>query len=226
MALKGAIQVQQLVNGKSKGNDMFKKIGSIIIFIACFVGVKYAFEIWLEKYRKNQAVTAVEEVFSEIEKEAENYDPEAPKSVALQEIAIKKAEENINSKSTPKKKKEAAISTFTGFYLVNYRTRREFCEGLGVGISTFTNEFKKTHRDELNIAKKIVFKNESDIDNLYKLIQPRLEKLIVQDMNDVASQYNVTTSEACQLVEENGVSFAETMHVSKIQPTVYRGIHN
>ena len=52
---------------------MFKKIGSIIIFIACFVGVKYAFEIWLEKYRKNQAVTAVEEVFSEIEKEAEDF---------------------------------------------------------------------------------------------------------------------------------------------------------
>jgi hypothetical protein len=39
------------------------------------------------------------------------------------------------------------------------------------------------------LGSKIVFKNESDIDSLYKLIQPQLEKVIVQDMNDVASQY-------------------------------------
>ena len=66
---------------------MFKKIGLIIIFISCFVIAKYAVQSGVEKYRENKVVTAVEEAYSEIEKEAESNDTGISKSAAIQEVA-------------------------------------------------------------------------------------------------------------------------------------------
>lgn len=226
MLLEGEQQIQLFNSCQTKGKIMFKKIGIIVIFISCFVIAKYAVQFGMEKYRENKVITAVEEAYSEIEKEAESNNTGISKSAAIQETAIKKVEQKINSKNSPQQKKETAISTFMGFYLVNYRTRSDFCEALGISIPTFTNKFKEIHRNELNLSNKIVFKNDGDVDNLYKLVQAQLEKIVTQDMNDIASQYGVNTTGACQLVEDNGITFAESMHVSKIQPTVYKEIHN
>jgi hypothetical protein len=205
---------------------MLRKSGLVLVFVASLIGAKYAVEFGLQMYKDRQAVIAAEAAFEEIESEAERSASTAPKSVIRQEIAIEKAEQNINSKSTPQQKKKAAVSTFMGFYLVNFRTRTEYCDELGIGISTFTDEFKRLHRDELSVSREVVFKKQADINKLYELIHPQLQKVIAQDMSDIAAQYQVTNVQACQLVEDNGVAFAEAIHVSKIQPSVFRELNN
>ena len=115
---------------------MIKTIGSVIFFIIFFIGAKYLVQYGTNEYNEKKATGIVEKVFSEIKDEADTYDPEIPKSVARQTVAIKKSEDLINSKNSPLEKRRAALSSFMGFYLTNYRTRTEFCNNLGIDIST------------------------------------------------------------------------------------------
>ncbi len=204
---------------------MFKKIVIVLIFVATFVGAQQLVRLGFEKYEESKVVAAVEDKLAEIEAEADREDSGLPRSEAIQEIAIKKAEENIQSKATPQQRKETAVSTFMGFYLVNYRTRSEFCADLGVSISSFTGRFRELHRDELDLSRNTVFKNDIDVDKVYDLLGPQLERVIDQDMNDLASQYGVDLAGACELVEQNGAAFAEAMHISKVQPAVYAELY-
>lgn len=212
---------------------MIKKIGSIIMFIVLFFGAKYLvqygmgeFQYGMGEYSESKAISAVNDTFSEMEIEADKYSAQTPRSIALQEVAIKKAEENINSQASPLKKRQAALSTFMGFYLVNHRTRSNFCKNLGVNISTFSNKFKILHQSEMGLSKQLVFKKAGDVEKLYKILKPQLEKLIQQNMADISSAYDVTLSGACELIEKNGITFAEEMTLSKIQPAVYQAIHD
>jgi len=204
---------------------MIKKLGSVIIFIIFFFGAKYFLQYGISKYQNMKEINAVENLFSEIEKEASTYNSETPKSIAFQEIASRKAEENINSQRYSLKKRQTAISTFMGFYLINYRTRSIFCKNQGVDISTFSNKFKALHKTELSLSKELVFKKQSDIEKLYKILKPQADKIIEQDMLDLSKAYEVTLRGACELLEQNGVAFAKEMNLLKIQPSVYKAIH-
>lgn len=204
---------------------MVKTIGSVTLFIMFFVGAKYVVQFGANKYNETKATDAVEEMFTEIKNEADTFDPTISKSVALQTVAVKKSEELINSKNTLLEKQQAAFSTFMGFYLVNYRTRAEFCNNLGVDISTYTNEFKSIHSIELELAKELVFTTPDKIEKLYKALKPLAEKTVKQSITDAAKEQNIKPVGICKLIEENGVDVAQDTSVSNILPAVYETIH-
>jgi hypothetical protein len=59
-------------------------------------------------------------------------------------------------------------------------------------------------------------------EELYKMLQPQFRKTIAEDMHDIASSQQLTVTQACELIADNGKEFATEMHISKSQPVVYQ----
>lgn len=134
---------------------------------------------------------------------------------ALAEIA---ALENKN------KERDYALSTFMGFYFANFKTRKEYCQRLGVDISTFTGEFNRLHQEELGLARKYVFKTKEMENKVYGMIKNGLEKGIEIDINDMATVFSVTHADACQILSDDGVAVAQEMLFRDVQPEIYHVI--
>jgi hypothetical protein len=107
---------------------------------------------------------------------------------------------------------------------VNNRARPEFCNELGVDISTFVTAFESNHSSEITKARALLAKASYQEDKLYELTKTQLQQAIVQDMNDIASKNNITPKGACELVAQNGKDLATFIHISKIQPAVYNAL--
>ena len=176
----------------------------------------------MDFYRDYSAENIVKQEMDKLRAEARINNPDEPEVLAVQKAAIKKAEENINSKGSHKKKIQTAAGTFMGFYLVNYRQRTAFCNKKGVDISSFTNAFKDSHINEYSTAVNALSYNPSEVDELYSMLKPQLEIVIVQDMEHLAKESGVSLSEACQLISDNAAIIVPQMHISIMQPIVHK----
>jgi len=205
---------------------MIKKIGLVVVFITAFIGLQYFVEKGVESYQTSQGRNIVEAQVSNIIKEAEALSSEKPKSIAIHEVSTNMLEKRLNAINSPQEKRDQALSMFMGYYLTNHRTRSDYCNKLGINISTFTKRFDELHQNEITLSKQHVFKRASEIEKLYKVAKPGLEKFVQQDMADMSAAYSVTTTGVCKLIEQNGIAFAEHMIISKIQSSVYKAIHH
>ena len=196
---------------------MGKHIISIISFAAAFFAVQYGMDYYREYSAVNKANAEIEAIREEVRKN----NPDEPEVLAVQEAAIKKAEENINSKGTAKEKLQTAAGTFLGFYLVNFKQRAEYCQSQGVDISPFTNAFKESHHNEYSIAVKAISAAPSDVEKFYTLLKPQLETVIEQDMEYIASENGVSLPEACKLISDNAAILVPDMHISVMLPAVH-----
>ncbi len=195
------------------------------VLLACFFVAIYLVQFEFDQIGDSEIRDSVEQQFFELELEAENAQPDVPKSIALQDVAIKKAKENINSQADSTKRRQTALSTFMGFYLVNTRTRRAFCREHGVDLTEFSAEFEINHEREMELAMVMVFTQEGSIDKLYKILESQFIKVIEQDMTDLSTIYQVGLKDACELIESNGAEFAKEMLLEKVQPAVFSAIH-
>lgn len=197
---------------------MGKYIVSIISFAAAFFAVQYG----MDYYREYSAVNRANQEIETIREEALKNNPDEPEVLAVQQAALKRVEENINSKGSQKERIRTAAGTFLGFYLVNYRQRAEYCQKQGVDITRFTSAFKESHKTEYAIAVKAVSAGPSEIDKLYKMLEPQLVTVIEQDMEFIASENGISLAEACKLVSDNAAALVSEMHISVMQPTVHK----
>lgn len=67
----------------------------------------------------------------------------------------KKANDELDRHPDGREKLDTAANQFLGFYLVNARTRPEYCLSLGVAIPTFVSEFDKINQRVLISARKM-----------------------------------------------------------------------
>ncbi len=196
---------------------MGKHIKSIISFAVAFFAVQYG----MDYYREYSAIHSANAEIEAIREDVRLNNPDEPEVLAVQQAAIRKAEQNINSKGTQQEKVQAAAGTFLGFYLVNFRQRAEYCQDQGVDIAPFTSTFKESHKNEYAIAVKATSAAPSDIDKLYRMIKPQLITVIEQDMEFIASENGVSLAEACSLVSDNAAILVPDMHISVMQPAVH-----
>ncbi len=192
----------------------------ILAFIAAFLAVKYG----MQAYREHQSVAKVEQSLSQMQTEAAQKHPDAPASIALQQLATEQASKKIASETDAQKRASTAADMFWGFYFINVRERPEFCREQGTDIQPFVKAFEKGHTKELTQARTIYARSSADENKVYALLKTQFRKMIQQDMNDIAIANKITLKEACQLISENGESLAKEMHLSKVQPAVYQAL--
>ncbi|MFV2055064.1 MAG: hypothetical protein ACC707_01300 [Thiohalomonadales bacterium] len=196
---------------------MKKIIISAISFVAAFFAVPYG----MDYYREYSAVASANAEIEAIREEVRINNPDEPEVLAVQQAAIVKVGENINSKGSKKERIQTAASSFMGYYLVNYRQRAEYCQEQGVDITPFINAFKEAHKREYAVAVKAISAKPSDLDKLFNILKPQLAKVIEQDMEFIASKNGVSLAGACQLISDNAAVLVTEVHISVMQPVVY-----
>ncbi len=201
---------------------MIKYMTLLITLIVAFWGVQYG----LTYYQEFSAVQEANSAIDMIREEARNSSPEVPEVLAVHELAIKKAEENIQAKVSMKEKQKAAAGNFMGFYLVNSRQRATYCSNLGVDITPFINAFEESHHTEYDTAVKALAAQPKDVDKLYQMLKPQFLTVIDQDMTYIANENEVGVAEACRLISDHVDVLMSDMHISVMQPAVYKALMN
>ncbi len=201
-----------------KCEPMMKSVIWIVSFAAAFIAVQYGMDYYQEYTAVNKANRQIEAIREDVRKN----NPDEPEVLAVQQAAIKKAEENINSKGTQRERVQTAAGTFLGFYFVNYRQRAEYCHEKDVDISPFTSAFKESHKEEYATAVNALSASPSDIDKLFGMLKPYLVTVIEQDMEYIASENSVSLAEACQLIADNAPIMVPELHISIMQPAVHK----
>ncbi len=199
-------------------SEVTKKLISVAVFLIAFLVVKYG----VQYYQEQTAVSTASQSIEQIRKDAALNHPNTDLSTAMQQEATSKAQTKLTNQTDGKKQLQDAAGMFMGFFLINTRTRPEFCNEQGVNIQTFVTAFEKQHESELTKARHVILDSAMDENKLYSMLQPQLQKLIIQDMKDIASTNKLSIKDACVLIADNGEALATQMHISKTQPKVYQ----
>ena len=142
---------------------MRSKIITIIVCIVSFVAFFVAKDLvktGMNEYNEHKAVQKAYTEFSEVEKEAKirSQKKGTMRVEEMKEIYQRKAINDLNSYTDKDKKRDSALTNFMGYYLINVKTRKEFCNNYGIDISDYINEFARGNKSELDLARKYVFK--------------------------------------------------------------------
>lgn len=165
---------------------------------------------------------AVEKMDATITQAMTDAKPADGKSVAevMGENMQKKANDELARLPDGRKKLDAAANQFLGFYLVNARTRLEYCSSLDVAIPTFVSELEKINQRELISARKIQAASpEPDEEKFYQLVKTSMLKTLTFQMKDQASQLKITEKEFCEALESNAAEIAGRLRFSELLPS-------
>lgn len=181
--------------------------------VVCAIGAVNLFS----SIEQQQAFKQMDAAVTESINDAKPVDGKSA-SEALREKTMKHANEVIANTSDNDKKLSTAASQFMGFYLVNVRTRPEYCLTLGVAIPTFVKEFEEINHPELIAARKALAILPSDEEKFYLQARESILKGFIFQIKDQAVQYKITEKQICEATELNAKEFASEMQFSKLMP--------
>ena len=199
-------------------NSWIKRIVVAAVAIAVFYGVKELKQSWFDQ----RAIAKVDNTVNQLREEAIRANPEAP-AEAMKEAAGKHMAEQLASQSGDKAKQAStAADQFWGFFLVNTRTRFDYCKEQGVDISSFVKAFERIHGKEVARASAIYAREGADIDKIYGMLKVTNRKVIEDDMQGMAKTHNTNLREVCRAFAENGQEIADEMQLSKAHPVLHQ----
>ena len=148
-----------------------------------------------------------------------------PAPYALAEEAVKASGERLSGASGESKAQEAA-GQFLGFYLVNVRARREYCQRLGVDITPFVKAFSAEHKDLYEKSRKIIARgpyspNQVE-EKLYNMMQPTIQTTVGDAMRTMGSEVHASEQQVCAAFNANGAKVANAFQLSTLNPALYR----
>jgi hypothetical protein len=152
--------------------------------------------------------------------------PEDRPSALAQQEATDSMAKKLAAQSGPERDGTAA-DNFWGFYLVNTRSRLDYCAAKGVDIGPFVRAFADFHVQEVAIATDIyrASPQRPPVDKIYDMIKPDLEATVAQDQADMATSLNMTRKEACEFLNKNTDAMLAEVNLRKMQPAVYAALH-
>ena len=112
----------------------------LVMFCTVYYGAAY--------YDKYSASKTAGELLDTIKEEARESYPDELEMAAMKKVAISRSEDDLNNQKTFENKRKKAADIFFGFYLINVKSRVEYCLDLGVNIAPFSSLFKKSNRTE------------------------------------------------------------------------------
>ncbi|HEX7644226.1 MAG TPA: hypothetical protein VF472_18630 [Burkholderiaceae bacterium] len=198
-------------------NGVGKVVVTIVAAAIGFAAAKYGWH----KYQDHLAKQGADDKIAQLRAEAAKDSPNAPTSMGMQQAAIRDAANAVNSAADDQARRSAAASTFFGFYLINSRSRPEFCKEQGVDITAFTSPFESHHARLLEVSRPIMVSAGYDEEKLYGMLKPQLRSMLEQDMKDIATSAHTDAKGACELLASVGANVADKLQFDKMQPTVY-----
>lgn len=200
-----------------------QKILWFVAFAVAFVAVKEIKQWYFDRQAFEKAGSAANQSMDEMRARAAAEHPEKPVAYAVQEEAVKRSNESLSQKSGDKKA-DAAAGQFIGYYMINVRTRYDYCNSLGVDISPYTNAFIAEHKDLYAKSRMIHARSPYTPDKIesamYEQLLPTFQKTIVDAMSTIAKQNNATEKDVCVAFNTNGAELAAEMLLAKINPAL------
>ena len=201
-------------------NSALKVVVGIVAAIVAFMVV----DIGFQKYREHAATHELDEKLAQLKADAARNNPNVPTSEAIKQEAIADAGRLLKDAPDEEKRRQTAASTFFGFYLVNMRSRAEYCQDQGVDIQPFTDLFARNHANVLAAARPILATTGYDEDKMYAMLKSQLRQMTEIDMKDIATGSKTDAKGACQLIVTNAEVVADRLQLAKVQPAVYRAL--
>lgn len=187
-----------------------------IVFVVAFFIAKYA----VTGFRTEHADRNFDNKIEALQQEAESNNPTLSKSDAWQKEGKEQAAKQVANASSYEKKKIAA-DMFSGFYYVNVKARKEYCDNLGVDISLFISAFKSVNSAEYKIMQSIGALPASELNKL----DAQFKSTVNQAMIDASNQYKMTTTQVCEAFQENADAVAKEISFKILVPSAYAALH-
>ena len=197
---------------------MMQKIRLLTVFFMAFFGAVDG----VKDQQEDSIKTEVNRTMNELRDQAVESNPDKPKVIAIQEAAIEQAKNNVMAQESIQDKKQTAAQTFLGFYMINSKTRPEYCQKLGIEIEQFVDLFKSSHAQEMATANQILKLTPDQQKQIYLLISDQLNQLIDDDMQFIAKEWQVDLSGACQMLNDQANLIVPDMHLSVMQPVLHQ----
>ncbi len=152
--------------------------------VVCAIGAVNLFS----SINQQQAFKQMDAAVTQSINDAKPVDGKSASDVFM-ENSKKGANEALVNSSDAKTKLTTAASQFMGFYMMNVRTRPEYCLTLGVTIPTFIKEFDKINEHELTLARKALAISLLGEDKFYQDARATFLKALTFQMKEGVTQY-------------------------------------
>lgn len=210
---------------KKPAKSFAKRLLWAVSFIAAFAITRVATQWYFESQRLHNEADSSRQMFNTLQAKAVAEHPDQPAPYALAEEAVKASGERLSGASGESKAQEAA-GQFLGFYLVNVRARKEYCQRLGVDIAPFVEAFSAEHNDLYEKSRKIIARgpySPSQVEEkLYNMMQPTIQTTIGDAMRTMGSEVHASEQQVCAAFNANGAKIADAFRLSTINPVLYR----
>lgn len=198
----------------------------IIVAIGAFIAVKQIKQEWYDQKALDKAGANAEQQMDAMRSQAAAENPNNP-TEALQEKLLKKSQEELAKKSGDQKADEAA-GQYLGFYLINVRTRYEYCKAFGVNITPYVTAFKADnealYQKSREIHARTAYSPDKIENELYKQVATSFHKTVSDDMQATAKEYKMTTKEVCLAFSSNAQELAKAMSLANVNPALYKAM--
>lgn len=181
-------------------------IGAAVVGLAGYEGLK-----WLE--RQNQPTAAdVTATVDKVRAEAVRQHPGVSQTDAMKKVVAAKAGATMRNTSPEQRHRIAAEAAF-GAYFMNTRVRQVHCRQLGVEIAAFSSAYERIHAAELAKAKAIYAEQQRSPEAFATLLGPAMQRMIEQDMRDIAQARRMTPEKTCAAFNDNAEAFARAIQL-------------
>lgn len=190
-----------------------KRTGIIVVLIGAAVAGLAGYEglKWLAKQNRPTAADVTKKVDA-LRTEAAQKHPGLSQTDAMKQVAAAKAGATMKNTSPAQRSKVAAETAF-GSYFMNTRVRQAHCRQLGVDISGFASAYERIHAEEFAKANAIYAGLGRSPESLATLLGPAMQRMIEQDMHDIARVRGMSPEKTCAAFNENADAFARAIQL-------------
>jgi len=217
-------EIWQITNGRAGTGQggIAKNALSVLGTIIAFVVIGAVMKSVVRAPRERDAISKGEKFMEQLQADATRKHPDIPISQAMRQESSERATQKLTSETDELKRTNIAADMFWGFFFLNTRERPEFCREQGVDIQPFVKAFELAHKNEIAKARSIYARASVDEKTLHTAMKPQIRKALFQDMNDIATSTKSSLKEVCQVFSEKTDAIAQEMHISKVQPMVFK----
>jgi hypothetical protein len=199
-------------------------VAMVVLAGACAITVALALRGSRARTPPADLAAHVEKAAVDLRAEAVGKHPEMSESMAMRAAAVERAEREIATPQSTESLAGNAAGNFVGFYLVNTRTRADYCQARGVDLSPFVARFSSVHAPEWAKAQTLLRRRGMDAEQVWPQLKPTMDKLIEQGMRDTAASAQTDETGVCRYMAEHPELVVPTLTYSTVSPTLERAL--
>ena len=175
--------------------------GVVAIGLAAYEGLK-----WFAARHQPTSVDVAATVDT-VRADAARQHPGLSETDAMKKVAAARAAGTMRSTAPAQRARVAAEAAFGSHYM-NTRVRQAHCRQLGVDLSRFASAYERIHAEEFAKAQAIYVAQGRSPEAFATLLGPAMQRMIEQDMRDIAQARRMTPEQTCAAFNDNADAYA------------------